>query len=403
MIAIYGANASGKTSLVLALEILRTIVLIGNIRPAKENRLLFMMDVCPFIHDYKKYSLPVKFEITFIIDNAEFVYGFEYQAALVADAATSTRRIVGEYLIIDETEIYRRDAGKVVIAKNAKAVKFYEEKFDKNLLSSLEKQINKNLDVTDLFLTNAFKSVVNSVLAQKVIGWFTNNLLSIGDVDEAVFGLELSENTPKGQYRVQNAIISALLAHADFGPQDVSFVIEKDENAKQEAALKSEYHVVGSPGERLVVPAEWIESKGTLKVLKLAIPFISALEKGYCLVVDELDSSLHPDLMAGIIRVFNNPEINTKGAQLIFTTHNPVLLNKNLFRKDQIVFVSKDKETFESEVYSLADFKTYGENAVRGDEVYLKNYINGKYGALPSVDFESAVLEALSKSRAQEV
>lgn len=131
-------------------------------------------------------------------------------------------------------------------------------------------------------------------------------------------------------------------------------------------------------------------------MLEFSFPFVQALKYGCVLVVDELDASLHPDLVAAIVSVFNNPTINKNGAQLIFNTHNPIYLNKNIFRRDQILFVEKNRETYESELYSLADFKTYGEKAVRDDERFMKNYLAGKYGAIPFVDFEAAIHQALN-------
>jgi hypothetical protein len=112
--------------------------------------------------------------------------------------------------------------------------------------------------------------------------------------------------------------------------------------------------------------------------------FEQLFQKGGTLVIDEFDSAIHPELIKGIISLFNNQNINKIGAQLVFTTHNPIYLNNKIFRRDQINFVEKDTDTYESIIYRLSDF---GSEEVRNDHNYLINYFKGNYGALPYVDF----------------
>ena len=120
---------------------------------------------------------------------------------------------------------------------------------------------------------------------------------------------------------------------------------------------------------------------------------ISALVNGGTLVVDEFDASIHPVALMNIINVFHNDEINVNHAQLIFNTHNPVFLDANLFRRDEIKFVERDDATGNSVHYSLADFKTA--SGVRKGESYMNNYLEGKYGAVSSVDFTSVLRNAV--------
>jgi len=133
-----------------------------------------------------------------------------------------------------------------------------------------------------------------------------------------------------------------------------------------------------------MVPAELMESRGTLKLLDFAIPFESLFIKGEVFVLDEFDATIHSELIKGIIALFNDQLTNKQGAQLIFTTHNPIYLSNKIFRRVQIKFVEKDKDTFESTIYSLADF---GSTDVSNDQNYLLNYFKGKYGTLPYIDF----------------
>ena len=134
------------------------------------------------------------------------------------------------------------------------------------------------------------------------------------------------------------------------------------------------------------------ESAGSQKFLALIGPIITALLNGLVLVVDEIDTHLHPNLCEVLITLFQSSEINKKKAQLIFATHNTLIMNKDLFRRDQIYFV--DKNNFgESELYSLFDYKN-----IRNDAAYDKNYLMGKYGGVPSLGNFKALFEGENRS-----
>jgi AAA15 family ATPase/GTPase len=136
--------------------------------------------------------------------------------------------------------------------------------------------------------------------------------------------------------------------------------------------------------ENIVIPAELMESRGTLKLVDFAIPFERLFKSDGVFILDEFDAAIHPELIKGILALFNDSDLNKAGAQLIFTTHNPIYLNNKIFRRDQIRFVEKDTDSYESVIYSLADF---GAEEVRNDHNYLINYFKGNYGALPFIDF----------------
>jgi len=125
-----------------------------------------------------------------------------------------------------------------------------------------------------------------------------------------------------------------------------------------------------------------LESDGTQKLLALTAPIIETLQNGEILVIDELDNSLHTELIEAIIKLFNSKETNPNSAQLIFTTHDTNLLNQELFRRDQIWFTQKDIYGA-SELYSLVE---YGKGKTRDDLVLEKNYLSGKFGAVPYIE-----------------
>ena len=120
------------------------------------------------------------------------------------------------------------------------------------------------------------------------------------------------------------------------------------------------------------------ESNGTLKIIGLSGLLFQTLLHGSVLFVDELDAKLHPMLTRAIVRLFMDKETNPKGAQLVFTTHDTHLLDKECLRRDQVWFTEKDAAEA-SDLYSLLEFKE------RNDRNFEKNYIQGRYGAIPFI------------------
>ena len=125
-----------------------------------------------------------------------------------------------------------------------------------------------------------------------------------------------------------------------------------------------------------------MESEGTKKVIEMSGPIFDTLRLGKVLIVDELDAKLHPLLTRSILQLFMNPETNPHGAQLIFATHDTNLLNLAYLRRYQIWFTEKDK-TESTDLYSLLEFKDENGTKIRNDRSVQKDYINGRYGAIP--------------------
>ena len=117
-------------------------------------------------------------------------------------------------------------------------------------------------------------------------------------------------------------------------------------------------------------------------MIEIAGPLFDTINSGKILVVDELDAKLHPFLTRKIIGLFMSGEVNTKGAQLIFATHDTNLLNIRFLRRDQIWFTDKDA-TGSSDLYSLVEFRDDKGRKVRNDSSIEKDYINGRFGAVP--------------------
>ena len=138
------------------------------------------------------------------------------------------------------------------------------------------------------------------------------------------------------------------------------------------------------------------ESEGTKKYFKISGPIIMALVEGHVIVIDELDARLHPILTQSIVRLFNSKLTNPKGAQLIFSSHDTNQLTGKLFRRDQVWFTEKDNSGA-TDLYSLAEYKISTKGVkVRKDASFGKNYIQGRYGAIPFLsDFNECIGDAL--------
>lgn len=119
------------------------------------------------------------------------------------------------------------------------------------------------------------------------------------------------------------------------------------------------------------------------------------MQTGGILVVDEFDASIHPMALMSIINVFHNDDVNIHHAQLIFNTHNPIFLNSNLFRRDEIKFVERGDDTHDSVLYALSDFGTTGDKGVRKHEDYMSKYFISQYGAIKDIDFTPIFEEIL--------
>ena len=188
--------------------------------------------------------------------------------------------------------------------------------------------------------------------------------------------------------------------HADFGIQDIfersikpEDIDENSHNSKMKVIYGENFdyistkRVIYDQEGKLLFENNWTmyfnESEGTMKLFNYSGVVIDALNNGNALILDEFDTRLHPMLTKKLVEMFNSPILNKNGAQLVFVTHDTNLRDNSLLRRDQIYFTEKNKMQ-ETVLYSLADFK-----GVRNDASYEKDYINGKYGAVPFLgDFE---------------
>ena len=235
---------------------------------------------------------------------------------------------------------------------------------------------------------NGFKAMFSSKLVAMISAWFEHKFTVIYRVDAIEITKKVKESS-EGTVYIEKTISEAAKIFG-ISSNDLGYVTSKDGDAKLCSVFSN---------LKTAVPIEMFESYGTVRFINIFPLIIKSLYEGATLVLDEFDAHIHPIALMNIINLFHDDQININKAQLIFNTHNPIFLNSNLFRRDEIKFVERDENTHLSFNYSLADFKTSGKDGVRKGEDYLNKYFIGRYGAIKDVDFYDLVHELMSKSQ----
>ena len=382
---IYGPNASGKTNIIGAMDTFRSILIRGNIKNAESissiNTASNNLELIPF---YKADEpSPVSFSIKFIEEDMLIEYNLIIDIGLFLDE-NYKRNIIEESLSINNKEIFTREKG-LHIANIDSISKYLNDSIETNLESALI--ISQNgLSVTDLFLTNGFKAIFSTKIVNLILNWIENKFIIIYRADSIKLARKFSD--PKDDTIYVEKTLSE--AAKEFGINSNALGYKQTKEGSESVLLS----IFKNDDQNVAIPAEIFESYGTIRFVNEFPLIIRALLTGSILVIDEFDASIHPMALMNIINIFHNDDINKNNAQLVFNTHNPIFLNGNLFRRDEIKFVERDDNTHESTHYSLSDFKTSGANGVRKSEDYMKNYFVSRFGAIKDVDF-SPILESL--------
>jgi len=363
--AVYGANASGKSNLIKALQYMRGVVVeSAALQPGQTfDRLQ------PFKLDATSVSQPTEFEVTFILSGVRYQYGF----------AMNSQRIVSEQLLVFKAFKPQRWFERHFDAISGKDIYEFGPslKGAKNLWEGATR-------ANALFLAVAVQ--LNSEALRPVFEWFANRLVIFNEQSPlsphfSVQMLKIEE---------QRKAICEFLRAADISISDIEVATKqamvhtlnfdlatgkREDTAGEQAVDEVKFHHITDHGRAVFDLMD--ESSGTRNLLFLTGPILDILNKGQTLVVDELDTSLHTLLVQAIVRLFHQSLVNTGGAQLIFTTHDTSLLDAyGLFRRDQIWFVEKHPDQ-SSSLYPLLDFSP------RKNEALERGYLQGRYGALP--------------------
>jgi AAA15 family ATPase/GTPase len=378
---IYGPNASGKTNIIGAMDTFRAIVLRGNIRNAEEqntpNKAAYNLELIP--NNISEDVQPVVFKVEFVENGFKFKYELSVLLGLFLDD-TYSRSVKHERLMINDELVFFRD--NEVELGDFKQIKKYVSSQMISDRETMNMVVNQSLAADELFLTNGFKLMVSQTITKWILDWFTEKFMVIYRADAIQLIRRFSDPQKKTIFVEKTVNEAARL----FGinSNTIAYVANGDDG---EAKLCSVFDDKKDSNNAKAVLAEIFESYGTIRFINLFPLVIKAIATGGTLVVDEFDASIHPIALMSIINVFHNDDINKKHAQLIFNTHNPIFLNSNIFRRDEIKFVEKDDDTLLSELYALSDFGTAGENGVRKGDDYMKNYFVSQYGAIKTIDF----------------
>lgn len=367
---VYGPNASGKTNILGAIQTFKSIVLRGNIKnspPLSPNPTDYYLELIP--NNTLKESKTVFFLIKFIHNNYLINYSFSLDLGFFMDKDYE-RSVVNEELEINEKRIFIRENKKLTF-DNLKDIKdLLIPNYEKNL-KTIHTIVENSMQKEDLFLMNGFKTILSPTITELVSDYLNNKL-------EVAYHADLMRSVP--QFSSKTAVDRFMNeAVKDFGINSNELVYVKSEK-------NDEPILCSVMDDKKVLPADVFESYGTVRFVNLFPMIVHALKNGGTLVIDEFDSSIHPMAIMSIIGVFHNDEINKNLAQLIFNTHNPLYLNGNILRRDEIKFVERDDETKCSRHYSLSDFGTKGTNARKGKD-YMDNYFISAYGAIRDIDF----------------
>lgn len=351
--AIYGANASGKSNIVAAINFMKWFVL----NSSKETQVSDAIDIEAFRLSTETEKEPSFFEIVFLLEDKTFRYGFDVNA----------REVVSEWLFQ---------------ADDSQEKMLFERDFDNYILDDFP----EGQGISDKTRSNAlFLSVVaqfNGKISGKILLWFSKTLQLISGLQDTQYREETLEFFENDRHRHD---IIEFIKKLDLGIADIQ--IKKYISQKTamfgiyEVGVKTVHRKYDADGKQAAIELfdiETHESEGTNKLFALAGILLDTLRTGKILLIDELDARLHPLITRELICLFNSNETNPHNAQLIFTTHDTNLLSSKSFRKDQIWFTEKDNKGA-TDLYSLVEYK------VGKDASFERDYIIGKYGAIPFI------------------
>lgn len=374
-VGIYGANASGKSTVLDALSALRRLVLTSAQVTDKNEPVQHIEPflLCPS----DSTPPPTAFGLVFV------AHGVRYEYRVAATNERIWHESLRSFPSAREQVWYSRDWD----SETSKYVWSPERPTGFRRDTQLEGYTLRNM----LFLSKAVAN--NREDLEPVYGWFKEKLrfldLAAGHLLSYDFTLQQVVDQAEHAERIVE-----LLRHADIGVSSAGVIENPPDGETREKYIDSapedvreklrknkwlvpELRHKGTVSSEIPLP--WsTESAGTERLFALAGPWFDILNKGLVVCVDELEASMHPLMVRELIRLFMSAEENTKGAQLIFTTHNPLLLDTTLIRRDQVWFTDKDEEGA-AHLYPLTDYSPRrGESLVRG-------YLSGRYGAVPFI------------------
>lgn len=374
--AFYGANSSGKSNVFKAVSRMRSLI-VQSIRLNDGERLPYD----PFLLSDTPMR-PTLFELSFVDGTDKFRYGFRYTA----------QRIEEEWLIVK----FPKRSVKTLLNRTSSNIM----EIDRDNFSEGKTIVNGNVPLNDNRLFISLSAQLGGEVSKKVMEWFRTKLNVVSGIRDNSFSQVTKEMLhTDSDYKDD---ILRFIRSMDLGFDEITteqenideMTLPKGLPADVIASLKEHPLITAySKHQRLNAEGEVVdsvdfdidekESDGTRKLFNLSGPIVDTLKNGKALFIDEMDAQLHPLLTIEIVNMFNRPETNPNGAQLVFTTHDTNMLSKKILRRDQIVFVEKDKQ--KTKLIPMMSITLDNGSKPRTDSNYEKSYLEGKYGAIPDV------------------
>lgn len=381
--ALYGANASGKSSFFMAFSRMQTIIVdrfMSDSANITSNESIFTTPYL-FTGDPKNISealsKPSMFETTFSIDSFAYRYGFE----------CTQNKIISEWLYkqkISKNPTVEKLIFRVGIASNDIVFGNINQKVKSQIEYSYSMETHAPLLLTDVGTRKN-----NDSELKLIYNWFKNATVLLTQDQEIMtsyayeqfVGESIYNNFSFLHFGKDNAKEGLLSIIKEIDPciSNIEVIKEIDENGKAKFSLKAVHQLNNYP-YKISFKAE---SEGTKKDLFISVLLLGSLAIGAPLFIDELDAKLHPLLLRKIVQMYKNKKINTQNAQLIFSAHNIINMDSSDLRRDEIWFVEKNNQ--KSTMYSLYDFDDE-DGTVRSDLDFGKHYLSGRFGAIPFQD-----------------
>ncbi len=371
--AIFGANASGKSNVEEAFKYMSYYVIasfgFGGDDSGKQSKSEFRKPT-PFLFDTSSKEAESSFEVYFISSEETGAKSYNY-------GFTVNQIGINEEWLNYKSKSSREGYKRIFYRKG-------EELDLPGIPSESRENIRIALEKEALIVSLGAKLKIEKL--KLIRDWFQEN--EFADFGQPIENYFLSEQLPDGfveSKEVQEKVVNYFSA---FDPSIIGFEVETLETSDDKKSSKvriDAVHKMIDSDKTAAIPLKQ-ESAGTLKMFALYPMLRDVLESGNVLFIDELSARLHPLLVRSFIITFLNPETNKKHAQLIFTSHDAWQLDNNSMRRDEVWFTDKD-DTGVSTLYSLADFVDEDGVKIRKDENYEKNYLLGKYGAIPTMKY----------------
>ena len=386
-VAIYGANASGKSNILNAFDSFKFILMNSLNYPNNQNPLQHFF----FKLDKDCYNKDTEFEITFLMNNEIYIYGFSFnQDGFNKEYLIKNKKIDSE----KDFELFKRENQAFITREDLfkeSSEDLQNQTHKKSLHLSLLNQ--RNGEITKQIFETIFKMNFINCINQKQIGYNITTQYYLQNKERADNIIKSMKSMDRS---IDNFVIKQNKKHISQIPNIPEFIV-KDELQKNPQGIININEIYlerkDQDGNIIKFDFDLDESEGTKQYFALMGIMYNTLERGGVLFLDEFNASLHPIMCKYIVEIFNNKMTNPNNAQLIFATHDTILLDKDLMRRDQIYFAQKDKN-IATELFSLADISERKEGVS-----FAKRYLEGRYGAIPYI---KELEELLDKKIAEE-